>query len=272
MSNDTLSTVMKDYEYKSRVYLKEKEPVIIRIDGKAFHTFTRGFVKPFDNIMTNAMYDTMKYLCEHIDGCVLGYTQSDEITLVLCDYKRAETQAWFANNLQKVCSVSASMATAVFNRVFADAVHIESMFRNDLIEKGAYNDKRSIFIASDLKMAMFDSRAYNLPVAKVLDCLVWRQKDAIRNSIEATAHAHFSTKQLHKKNCNAMKEMLLQEKSIDWDKLPIALQRGACCVKQTYTWVADDGNEVIRSKWVIDKDTPLFSENPEYVNSRIMFK
>lgn len=118
--NDNLGDRMKIYENVTRTYLTRRTPVIIRIDGKAFHTFTRGFVKPFDDILVETMQDTMKYLCENIEGCVLGYTQSDEITLVLCDYKKLTSQAWFDNNIQKMCSISASIATLEFNRKFCE--------------------------------------------------------------------------------------------------------------------------------------------------------
>ena len=103
MSNnkDSLGDRMKTYEYVSRTYLTRKLPVVIRIDGKAFHSFTRGFKKPFDEVLVKSMQDTMKYLCENIQGCVLGYTQSDEITLVLVDYQDRESCAWFDNNIQE---------------------------------------------------------------------------------------------------------------------------------------------------------------------------
>lgn len=109
---------MKKYEFVSRNYLTTRTPVIIRIDGKAFHTFTRGFKRPFDDVLSRAMQETMKYLCENIQGCVLGYTQSDEITLVLVDYKTIDTSAWFDYNIQKCASIAASMATLAFNEAF----------------------------------------------------------------------------------------------------------------------------------------------------------
>ena len=97
---------MKKYEYVSRTYLTTRTPVIIRIDGKCFHSFTRGFKKPFDEILSDTMQETMKYLCENIQGCVLGYTQSDEITLILVDYKDIDTCAWFDYNIQKCPNIS----------------------------------------------------------------------------------------------------------------------------------------------------------------------
>lgn len=110
--NDSMGTRMKEY-YKAvpKTKLMRRTPVAIRVDGKSFHTFTRGFQKPFDMILMKSMQETMKYLCKNIQGCVLGYTQSDEITLVLIDYQTLTTDAWFDYEVQKLCSVSASMAT-----------------------------------------------------------------------------------------------------------------------------------------------------------------
>ena len=102
---------MKGYENITRNHLISRMPVIIRLDGKAFHTFCKKFAKPYDEVMAHSMQETMKYLCEHIQGCVLGYTQSDEITLVLVDYQTLKTDSWFDNNIQKMVSVSASMAS-----------------------------------------------------------------------------------------------------------------------------------------------------------------
>ena len=118
MKYDALGTRMKKYEYVSRTHLVNRCPVIVRLDGKAFHTFTKGLKKPYDEIFHNTMNKTMKYLCENIQGCKLGYTQSDEITLLLTDYDTLTTDAWFDYNVQKICSVSASMATMAFNKLF----------------------------------------------------------------------------------------------------------------------------------------------------------
>jgi len=115
---DSLGDRMKGYENIARNYLTRRIPTIIRVDGKAFHTFTRGMEKPFDRILMTTMQNTMKYLCENIQGCVFGYTQSDEITLVLTDYATITTDAWFGYNIQKMCSVSASMATLAFSNAY----------------------------------------------------------------------------------------------------------------------------------------------------------
>ena len=121
--NDNLGTRMKEYyEQVPKFRLYRRTPVAIRIDGKAFHTFTRGIQKPFDEVLGNAMVRTMEYLCKNIQGCVFGYTQSDEITLLLIDYQTFETSAWFDYEIQKICSISASMATMAFNKYFREEI------------------------------------------------------------------------------------------------------------------------------------------------------
>ena len=117
--NDELGKRMKEYyEGVPNTKLMRRTPVAIRLDGKAFHTFTRGFQKPFDEVLIKSMQETTKYLCENIQGCVLGYTQSDEITLILVDYKNLDSSAWFDYKVQKMCSIAASMATMAFNQFF----------------------------------------------------------------------------------------------------------------------------------------------------------
>lgn len=224
--NDSLGDRMKTYENVTRTHLTRRTPVIIRIDGKAFHTFTRNFVKPFDDILVETMQDTMKYLCENIEGCVLGYTQSDEITLVLCDYKKLTSQAWFDNNIQKMCSISASMATLEFNRKFCENKNRWIMDTYDCVHsnEGMLGEWFKIKIAYDgasFHGALFDSRVFNIPKEEVNNCLLWRQQDATRNSIQSVAQANFSHKQLQNKNCSELQEMLFQEKGINWNNIPL---------------------------------------------------
>lgn len=261
MANNDLGTRMKEYEYVTRTFLTRRTPVIIRIDGKAFHTFTRGFVKPFDRIMVRTMQDTMKYLCENVEGCVLGYTQSDEITLVLCDYKKLTSQAWFGNNIQKICSIAASMTTMAFNRYFDQNVEEilsdESEHNNELIDSYRKALNRG---------AMFDARVFNIPKEEVNNCVLWRQQDATRNSIESVAQAHFSHRELHGKSCNQLQELLWQEKRINWNDFPTHLKRGSCCIKENF-----NVGSTMRSRWVIDYNIPIFSKDPDYINKRILF-
>jgi len=259
---DSLGDRMKQYEAVQKTFLIRRLPVIIRLDGKSFHTFTRGMKKPYDDILMVAMQDTMKYLCENIQGCVFGYTQSDEITLVLTDYATLETDAWFGYNIQKITSVSASMATLEFNRVFKKLSEqlIEDYFEAwntddddrkycERMEKAMYNG------------AMFDARVFSLPRHEVCNCLIWRQQDAVRNSIESAGQSQFSHKELHKKTCKQIQEMLIKEKGIYWDDYPTSFKRGSACYKVPEL---KDGS-VIRNKWKIDTEIPLFTEERIFI-------
>ena len=123
--HDDLGTRMKTfYEQVPKFNLYRRTPVAIRLDGRAFHTFTRDFQEPYDEVFSNAMIKTMDYLCRSIQGCVFGYTQSDEITLILIDYQTFETEAFFNYEVQKLCSISASMATMAFNKFFEEEVDL----------------------------------------------------------------------------------------------------------------------------------------------------
>ena len=172
--NDELGKRMKEY-YESipKTKLMRRTPVAIRLDGKAFHTFTRGFQKPFDEILIKSMQETMKYLCENIQGCVLGYTQSDEITLILVDYKNLNTAAWFDYEVQKMCSIAASMATMAFNKSF---------YSN--IVNARYNDEDLNYLdtltKAMIKGAMFDARVFNIPKEEVTNLIYWRQMEERR--------------------------------------------------------------------------------------------
>ena len=215
---------MKKYEFVSRHYLTTRMPVIIRIDGKAFHTFARGFQKPFDDVLSETMKETMKYLCENIQGCVFGYTQSDEISLVLIDYQTLTTDAWFDYEVQKLCSVTASMATMTFNKFFNKNIEIFSLNevvynQGDIIDEKKYQLHRTHLKAAE-KGAMFDARAFNIPKEEATNCIYWRQLDATRNSIQMVGQAHFSHNELHEKTCNQIQDMLHEQKGINWNDYP----------------------------------------------------
>lgn len=276
-NNDALGVRMKGYEYVSRIFLTRRTPVIIRIDGKAFHSFTRGFQKPFDEIFVKSMQDTMKYLCENIQGCVLGYTQSDEITLVLVDYQNRDSCAWFDNNIQKIASVSASMATMAFNKFFFHNVEdLESALAQEHETDGMTEWVKTmlsyyrVYINALKKGAMFDSRAFNIPKEEVVNCLIWRQIDSTRNSVQSVGQANFSYKQLLGKTCNDIQDMLMLEKNINWNDYPTNLKRGSCCIKIPVKINEGTENEVIHNKWVIDNEIPIFTQNKDYVNRLVM--
>lgn len=278
MVNDALGDRMKGYENVNRNYLTRRVPVIIRIDGKAFHTFTRGFKKPFDEILVKSMQETMKYLCENIQGCVLGYTQSDEITLVLIDYKRLDSCAWFDYNIQKMASIAASMTTMAFNKFFKVAIDeyftsnklVTVLTKADLDYNNELTRYYSVLDKAINKGAMFDARCFNIPKDEVCNCVLWRQNDATRNSIEMVGHANFSQKQLHQKSCNEIQDMLMVQRGINWNDFPVNLKRGSCCIREQYSIEGSDGKSVVRSKWTIDNNIPIFKgEGREYIEKLI---
>lgn len=288
--NDELGKRMKEfYEAVPKTRLVRRTPVAIRIDGKAFHTFTRGFEKPFDEVLGRAMRETMKYLCENIQGCVLGYTQSDEITLILIDYKKLISSAWFDYEVQKMCSIAASMATMAFNKAFEKEVngwktktfptsylgHLNAPITNDDVKLlNTYNEAIN-------KGAMFDARVFNIPKEEVANLIYWRQLDATRNSIQMVGQANFSHKELQNKSCNQIQDMLFQERDINWNDFPTHLKRGSCCVKTdvsvTFATENEDGSvttgAVERPHWEIDLEIPIFKEESRhYINKRILYE
>ena len=263
---DDLGIRMKEfYETVPKTKLMRRTPVAIRLDGKAFHTFTRGFQKPFDEVLGVAMRKTMKYLCENIQGCVLGYTQSDEITLILVDYQKLNTAAWFDYEVQKMCSIAASMATMAFNKFFIEEVAFwqSRTFPRDYLgyNTGAISETYITLLetyskATD-KGAMFDARVFNIPKEEVANLLYWRQLDATRNSIQMVGQANFSHKELHEVSCNEIQNKLLTEKNINWNDFPTHLKRGSCCIKN--------------DNWHIDLEIPIFKGEGRNYIERFIF-
>ena len=267
---DELGMRMKEfYEGVPKTRLVRRMPVAIRIDGKAFHTFTRGFQKPFDEILVKSMQDTMKYLCENIQGCVLGYTQSDEITLILIDYQNLNSCAWFDYEVQKMCSIAASMATMAFNKFFTKNVNYFEMTHeyDDTI-----NEYCTTLVNAAEKGAMFDARVFNIPKEEVCNLIYWRQLDATRNSIQMVGQVNFSHKELQNKSCNMIQEMLFAEKGINWNDYPTHLKRGSCCIKTTIQNPNVDIKDGAypKSIWMIDLDIPIFKgDGRQYIDKLI---
>ena len=253
---NTLGERMKQYESVSKTTLVSRMPIIIRLDGVAFHTFTKGLEKPFCEVLTKTMEKTMEYLCRNIQGCVFGYTQSDEITLVLVDYKTLNSKGWFGNEVQKMCSVSASMATMYFNSVFRK--YVEEIRKQTFFDDNEQVKRLKIF-ENKVDTARFDSRCFNVPKEDVTNCILWRQNDGTRNSIQALGQAHFSHKRLQGKNCNEIQDMLFCEHKINWNDLPTKLKRGSCCIRDDY------------GKWFIDTEIPIFKgeSGREYIEELI---
>ena len=285
--HDDLGVRMKTfYEQIPKTKLMRRCPVAIRIDGKAFHTFTRGFQKPFDEVLIKSMQETMKYLCENIQGCVLGYTQSDEITLILVDYKKLTSSAWFDYEVQKICSIAASMATMAFNRSFAkNAEDFEQYYAteheiNVWYGKGTPEyEMCQIYSKAVNRGAMFDARCFNIPKEEVTNLCYWRQLDASRNSIQMVGQANFSHKELQNKSCNDIQDMLMIQKGINWNDLPTYQKRGSCCVRNKIVIESDSvmataqlrDSSKSENEWIIDTDIPIFKgEGREYVD-RLVF-
>ena len=249
--NDDLGTRMKSYyENIPKTKLMRRTPVAIRIDGKAFHTFTKGFDRPFDKVLMTTMQETTQYLCENIQGCVFGYTQSDEITLILIDYKRLNSSAWFDYEVQKICSIAASIATMAFNKIFQKYV-------NRYISRIAYytnnvnmdiSDRTDVYRIAQEKGAMFDARCFNIPKEEVTNLIYWRQLDATRNSIQMVGQANFSHKELQNKNCNDIQNMLLTERDINWNNYPTICKRGTAVIKEDGCWIIDDLMPILKGE------------------------
>lgn len=279
--HDDLGVRMKTfYEQIPKTKLMRRCPVAIRIDGKAFHTFTRGFQKPFDEVLIKSMQETMKYLCENIQGCVLGYTQSDEITLILVDYKKLTSSAFFDYEVQKICSIASSMATMAFNRIFAEKVK-EFIYNDGENYENNSEEYRlcSVYKNAVNKGAMFDARCFNIPKEEVTNLVYWRQLDASRNSIQMVGQANFSHKELQNKSCNDIQDMLMTQKGINWNDLPTYQKRGSCCVRNKIVIVSNDVTTDVHlrdfskseNEWIIDTDIPIFKgEGREYID-RLVF-
>lgn len=265
--NDQLGTRMKEfYEQVPKTRLMRRTPVAIRIDGKAFHTFTKGFKKPFDEVLVEAMQETTECLCRNIQGCVLGYTQSDEITLILVDYKKLNSEAWFDYEVQKMCSVAASMATMAFNKAFHRAIEAYevdwkcSLTPQSVEIRQKHQEYMKTLRMASAKGAMFDARVFNIPKEEVTNLIYWRQLDAIRNSIQMAGQANFSHSELQGKCSSEILEMLISKKGIDWNSLPTYLKRGSCCIKDCEETEREDGSIHFKHYWFIDLNIPLFKD------------
>lgn len=267
MDTTSLGDRMKNYENVYRVYLPSRLPVIIRVDMRAGHTYTRGFQRPFDTYMHAAMVETAKGLCAEVSGCKMAYTQSDEISLLVTNNDTIETQPWFGNNLQKIVSLTAAKASISFQQA------MQKIFSNSALCSEIVDSNYFTYILH-LKNVMFDSRAFILPEDEVTNYFIWRQQDATRNSIEMAARAYFSHKECDHKNCNKLQEMLFQ-KGINWNYYEVWQKRGVCIkkieIEMPIVYGKDINNLeskiVKRSRWVEDNSTPIFTENRAYIEN-----
>jgi len=225
---DSLGDRMKEfYENRTRNFLPRRTYTIIRVDGKAFHSYTRGLIRPFDEKLVNDMDETACYMCKNIQGAKFAFVQSDEISILLTDFEGLTTDAWFDGNIQKMASISASLATAKFNELRPN------------------------------KIALFDSRVFTIPSdIEVENYFIWRQQDTTRNSISSVAQSMFSHRELENKNTDQMQEMCFQ-KGVNWNDFSAKLKRGRLIVKQDY-----EKEGTTRSKWV-SVEPPIFTQERE---------
>lgn len=244
----SLGDRMKGYENQSRNYHLSKIPLILRIDGKAFHSFTRGLNRPFDQSLLECMRFATLELAKEISGCKFAYTQSDEASFLITDWESDNTEGWFKYNKSKIESVAASMFTLFFNecrqRVLPDF------------------DRR----------AFFDARTFSLPKEEVINYFLWRQWDCTRNAIQMVARANFTHKECENKNTSELQEMLFAEKGINFNNTPTEYKRGVGFYKK----LSSTPNEyfgkfkgqtetVIRKYWITDTELPIFSKNKDWL-------
>ena len=285
MNTSDLANRMKEYEKRNQYYLQKRTPVAIRVDMRAGHTFTKGFKRPFDKVFMKSMQETAKYMCKNMGNAKFAYVQSDEITIILVDYDTLETDCWFNYRTDKLCSISSSMATMAFNKYFAQEVDKwgAETFGYEWYEGGTNNPE--VINTPEWKLAgtyskvidngaMFDARAFNIPKEEVCNYFIWRQQDATRNSIQSVGQANFSQKELNGKSCNDIQDMLMTQKSINWNDYATTLKRGSCCIKiddgiTKYDEVGNICDYIPRSKWVIDNEIPIFTQDRNYVEKLI---
>lgn len=292
MDRSDLANRMKEYEKAGQRYLTRRMPVLLRLDGCHFHSYAKKFKRPFDEVLIKTMQETTKYLCENIQGATLGYCQSDEITILLVDYKNLNSSAWFDNRQNKIESVAASMCTMAFNKFFRkNAEDYIQDCATDYETQGLCGvgtveyELCKTYQKAIEKGAYFDCRAFNIPKEEVTNNFYWRQLDASRNSIQMVGQANFSHKELQNKSCNDIQDMLMTQKGINWNDLPTYQKRGSCVVKEEY-FVDDKGNEVEndyidvnepvedvteRTRWVIDKDIPIFRSDGRNYIERLVY-
>jgi len=260
---DQIGDRMKSfYEDRTRFKLTRRTNTIIRVDGKAFHQYTKGLTRPFDSGLMEDMNKTAEFLCQNIQGAKFAYVQSDEISILVTDYDDISTHAWFDGNLQKMASIAASLATAKFNQ---------------LRTIREYENSAIIMLSEDffdIKLAMFDARVFQIPYQEeVINYFIWRQQDATRNSISSVAQASFSDKELHGKKTNVMQDMLMLQKGINWNDFTPREKRGSVIrkVQKTYT-ITDEfrhggipESSYTRKTWEADPETPIFTQEKGYL-------
>ena len=252
---------MKEYEACYDVRVPARGYVIVRLDGKGFSKYTRMFDKPFDDSLSNVMDAATVELCKYLNP-KFAYTQSDEISLMFTDIENIDSELIFDGKVQKLCSISASKVTAAFNK--------------NMLKMLALNTPCETLVANILSGelpqidAVFDSRVFIIPdFREVSNYFIWRQQDCTRNSVSMAASANFSHKSLEGKSSSEKQEMLFNEKGINWNDYKPKYKRGTVIKKQTVFVDGQNGDPVQRNKWLPDYNTPIFTEEKEYLYNLI---
>lgn len=283
---DQLGDRMKgNYEDRTRISLPRRTYTIIRIDGKAFHTYTKGLKRPFDAGLIADMDATAAYLCKNIMGAKFAYVQSDEISILLTDFEDIGSQAWFDNNMQKMVSVAASMATSEFNKrrlLRACSVHL-------IDDQGIAHKSVSSNEIEKMRIAEFDARVFQIPQkTEVANYFIWRQQDATRNSISSVAQSLYSHKELNGVSSDQKQELIFQ-KGINWNNYSYREKRGGIIARVDYVngepadiipteefgkyytprgamidAIAIPKDAVVRAKWE-SIDTPIFTQEQKFL-------
>lgn len=277
-----VSDRIKDYyEDRTKTFLMRRMITIIRLDGKGFSKWTKNLKKPFDEGFTDDMIETAKYLCENIQGAKFAYAQSDEISIVLTDFDNLESQAWFDYNVQKMTSIAASMATAKFNqlRLIRFAKNNIDPYRSTWAS--VLDGTMDADEINDFKIAMFDARVFQVPtVDEMVNTMIWRQQDATRNSVSMAAYeicGHSATMNMS----GSEKQEMLFEKGVNWNDYPVKFKRGTVIRKverlmtrkptgdSNKTTMIDENLIFTRNVWEADEDTPIFTQNKEYLSNLV---
>jgi tRNA(His) 5'-end guanylyltransferase len=258
---DALGDRMKRYEAVTQTNLPRRTYTILRVDGKSFHSWTRGLRRPYDTDLMELMDVAACQLCQQISGARFAFVQSDEINLLAVDFLDIKTEPWFDGNVQKWASVGASIATMAFNLALS-------------IQKAAECDPGRL-IDDKLPNAMFDARVFIIPdLIDVENYFVWRQKDATRNSVTMLAQHYASHKQLQGKDQSARQE-IIHKAGDNWAKHPADFRHGRVVRRSDVgDWGRDIGKQPSPEcyavpNWHVDHETPIFTRKREYLRGLI---
>lgn len=254
MKDDLGNRIKENFENRTRYFVPRRTYTILRLDGKSFHTYTKGLIRPFDDGLSEDIDNAIIAMLSEIQGALFVYTQSDEISVLLTDFSTPTTSAWFDGNIQKMSSVAASIMTAEFNKL-----RLIGWMKGQRYQSTGM--PRMYSSAIDIPIAYFDCRTFTIPDrVEVMNYFRWRQQDCIRNSVSMVAQSHFSPKKLHGKSQSDMHEMLHQ-KGINWaTDFSDGNKNGRIIVKETYEVSLTEINQHRHDSEKLiglDKDGPL---------------